>query len=227
MARRELLTVFVKLSAPRILDTLPKSVNVFFLDSEKQCKILDAAQEVFLRYGFKKATMGDIARGAGMSRPSVYLVYCNKEEILRAVITRKIDHSFQEAQENASQCSGMEARMTAILDAWILAPFKLIQTSPESQELLDFVYSFAPDLRKRMLKMFEEQLADAIRSDPETNRDALAKAGLGIELVARLIAVSTAELKYSVKEVAELEQLLAATVKIHVSFLTGRCVPAA
>ncbi|MDF1755639.1 MAG: TetR/AcrR family transcriptional regulator [Verrucomicrobiales bacterium] len=188
---------------------------------EKQDKILEAALEVFLRYGFKKATMADIAEKAEMSRPSLYLVFSNKEEIFRAVMARKMEIFQLEAQAKVEQCTGLEARMTAILHTWILEPYTMVINSPGAEDLLGFVQSFATDLRKEMLGMIEAQLTAIIRSDPETDLTSAKAAGLEIETVARVISYSTTDLKYSVTDPEELEQLLAATVKIYVSFFRG------
>nr|WP_321254094.1 helix-turn-helix domain-containing protein [uncultured Ruegeria sp.] len=49
----------------------------------RQKAILDSAFQAFATYGFRKTSMDDIARGAGMSRPAVYLHYKNKEAIVR------------------------------------------------------------------------------------------------------------------------------------------------
>lgn len=48
--------------------------------------ILQAAWEGFSAYGFRKTSMDDIARGAGMSRPALYLHFKNKEAIFRALV---------------------------------------------------------------------------------------------------------------------------------------------
>lgn len=191
------------------------------MDPEKQDKILDAALEVFIRYGFKKATMGDLAEKAGMSRPSLYLAFSNKEEIFRAVIVRKMEIFQREAQERAEKSTGLEAKLTAVLDAWMLKPYKMISASPEFEDILDFVYSSAADLRRKMLGTLEQQLAEIIRAEPETDQTALAAAGLEIETVARLIAFSSADLKHSISAPDELEQLLTALARINAAFLTG------
>ncbi|MDF1737876.1 MAG: TetR/AcrR family transcriptional regulator [Verrucomicrobiales bacterium] len=192
------------------------------MDTEKQTKVLDAALEVFLRFGFKKTTMGDIARKADMSRPSLYLVYPNKEEILRAVFIRKIEEFSSVAEKKLEKCSGLEAGISAVLDSWIMEPYKLIRTSPESEEILEFGPKFAPDLRDQMMEQIEAQLIGVIQTYSDAKSSTLATSGVTIETVARLIAVSTAEMKQLVRNEKELKQLLSATVKIHASFLGGR-----
>ena len=48
--------------------------------------ILAAAWAGFSAYGFRKTSMDDIARGAGMSRPALYLHFKNKEAIFRSLV---------------------------------------------------------------------------------------------------------------------------------------------
>ncbi len=48
--------------------------------------ILEAARELFTRYGYKKTTMEDIAQALGKGKSSLYYYFKNKEEIFQAVI---------------------------------------------------------------------------------------------------------------------------------------------
>ncbi|MEC5128723.1 TetR/AcrR family transcriptional regulator [Verrucomicrobiales bacterium BCK34] len=191
-------------------------------DPEKQNQILTAALEVFLRYGFKKATMGDIADKAGMSRPSVYLVFPNKEDIFRGVISRKVEEFSRDTKEKLGRCTGVRDGIFAVLETWVVEPFELVSTSPESEELLEFGCSFDPDLRKQMLETTEQQLLQAIRSGLETESGSGEGSGLSDQTLARLITVSTAEMKQCVTSPAELRKLIEATVEVYVSYLSGR-----
>jgi AcrR family transcriptional regulator len=51
--------------------------------------ILSSAYTQFARYGFRKATVEDIARGAGLKKPSVYYYFKSKDEIIRAMVSRE------------------------------------------------------------------------------------------------------------------------------------------
>ena len=53
---------------------------------DKKTKILTAALSVFLRYGYRRVNMNDIAEAAGISRPALYILFRNKEEIFAGVI---------------------------------------------------------------------------------------------------------------------------------------------
>ena len=52
-------------------------------------KIVTIASNVFSKFGFKKATMDDIARAAGMGKSSIYYYFKSKEEIFEAVVQKE------------------------------------------------------------------------------------------------------------------------------------------
>ncbi|MCR9126934.1 MAG: TetR/AcrR family transcriptional regulator [Rhodobacteraceae bacterium] len=59
----------------------------------KLLAIRTAAWEAFSAYGIRKTSMDDIARGAGMSRPALYLRFRNKDEIFRSLVQYYFDTS--------------------------------------------------------------------------------------------------------------------------------------
>jgi AcrR family transcriptional regulator len=60
------------------------------LDSaKKDCILLEAAR-VFARFGFKKASIDDIAREAGVGKGTVYLAAESKEDLFYQVLHREI-----------------------------------------------------------------------------------------------------------------------------------------
>lgn len=56
-------------------------------DPEKRRQILSGAREVFLERGFDAASMGDIARAAGVSKGTLYVYFQNKEDLFAALVT--------------------------------------------------------------------------------------------------------------------------------------------
>jgi len=55
-------------------------------DQEKKEKILEAAKELFSRYGFKKTTVDEMAEAAGISKRTMYTVFDSKEKILAELV---------------------------------------------------------------------------------------------------------------------------------------------
>ena len=52
--------------------------------------ILDVAAGLFARYGFRKTSVADIIRDAGVARATVYKYFSTKEDIFHAVIQREM-----------------------------------------------------------------------------------------------------------------------------------------
>jgi AcrR family transcriptional regulator len=55
-------------------------------DSAKRRQIIEGARQVFLAQGFDAASMGEIARVAGVSKGTLYVYFKDKEELFDAII---------------------------------------------------------------------------------------------------------------------------------------------
>lgn len=55
-------------------------------DLSKKESIREAAKALFLRFGFSKTSMDDIARQSNLAKPSLYYYYPNKEAIFNEVV---------------------------------------------------------------------------------------------------------------------------------------------
>lgn len=56
------------------------------LDSAKRRQILDGARRVFLAQGFDAASMGEIARSAGVSKGTLYVYFTSKEDLFATIV---------------------------------------------------------------------------------------------------------------------------------------------
>ena len=54
---------------------------------DRRMSILQASIDVFLRYGYRKTSMDDLARAAGLSRQGLYLHFASKDELFREAVT--------------------------------------------------------------------------------------------------------------------------------------------
>jgi AcrR family transcriptional regulator len=85
----------------------------------RQLPVLDAAVAVFARYGFRKTSMDEVARAAGVSRQGLYLQFANKEELFRKALTYSLSSQLSAAVAALSrQHDGLEFRLIAACDAW-------------------------------------------------------------------------------------------------------------
>jgi AcrR family transcriptional regulator len=55
-------------------------------DSTKRRQILDGARKVFMDLGFDGASMGEIARSAGVSKGTLYVYFADKNRLFEAIV---------------------------------------------------------------------------------------------------------------------------------------------
>lgn len=55
-----------------------------------RASIVNAASDIFSKYGYKKTTMDDIALALGKGKSSIYYYFRNKEEIFQAVLEQEV-----------------------------------------------------------------------------------------------------------------------------------------
>src|SRR5688572_25054847 len=82
--------------------------------------LLDAALTVFLRYGFRKTSMDDVARAADISRQGLYLHFPTKEDLFRAATRHALEGALRAAGDVlAERARPLEARLVGAFDQWV------------------------------------------------------------------------------------------------------------
>ena len=106
-------------------------------DDPKRSVVLAAALGVFGRYGFQKTSMGEVAKAAGISRPGLYLLFPNKEQLYRVTMQGVMERG-QQAMEAcfADETLSFEERTVAALDA-LLGQYVETQVARDVNELLE------------------------------------------------------------------------------------------
>jgi len=61
-------------------------------DNAKRRQIVEGARAVFLARGFDAASMGDIAKAAGVSKGTLYVYFEDKEELFAAIVQQECSH---------------------------------------------------------------------------------------------------------------------------------------
>lgn len=124
-----------------------ESVSVQPPLSDRLEPILDAAFRAFSVYGYRRTSMDDIAKGAGMSRSALYLHFRNKEDIFRSLAVRYFEEACRdmaEALERPGQ--SLEA---ALLAAFVAKDGKFMEavlSTPHGEELMDAGFAVTGDL---------------------------------------------------------------------------------
>jgi AcrR family transcriptional regulator len=73
--------------------------------------IIDAARALFRKTGFKKTTMGDIARSLGKAKSSLYYYYQSKEDIFEAVLHAEMDELLDQIHESIRGASSSKEKL--------------------------------------------------------------------------------------------------------------------
>jgi TetR/AcrR family transcriptional regulator len=85
------------------------------IQEENEARILDAALEVFSTFGFRGATVDQIAVLAGMTKPNLLYYFRRKQDIYFAVLRRTLDMWLQPLEE-LSPHGEPEKELTAYID---------------------------------------------------------------------------------------------------------------
>jgi AcrR family transcriptional regulator len=108
----------------------------------KEERVIAGATDVFLRYGFARTTMGDIAERVGISRPALYLLFANKEEAFAAVIRRLNDDQLAAIRAALPGLPTLHAKVLFACETWGAHGVDLMTAHPDARDLFDL--SFAP-----------------------------------------------------------------------------------
>ncbi|GAA1032116.1 MULTISPECIES: TetR/AcrR family transcriptional regulator [Amycolatopsis] len=89
------------------------------MGSDRRTQVLDSALEVFARYGYRKASMDDVAKAADISRPGLYFYFSSKPELFRATVRHSLDGSIAAARSVlADSRQPLRERLIGAFDHW-------------------------------------------------------------------------------------------------------------
>lgn len=114
--------------------------------------IIDAALECFLQYGFAKTSLDDIAKRAKLSRPLLYLLFKNKEELFVETLRSMYQADIDEARPALDLQLDKKEKLNRIYESLILKPWMRICKSPAGEEFIGECRRFFPELDKEYEK---------------------------------------------------------------------------
>lgn len=81
--------------------------------------VLTAALEAFLRHGYRKTSMEDVAGAARISRPGLYFLFASKQQLFAAAITRALEEDLTAAaQALDDETRPLPERLLDAFDTW-------------------------------------------------------------------------------------------------------------
>lgn len=172
--------------------------------------MLDAALAVFLRYGYRKTSMEEVARAAQISRQALYLHFATKEQLFAAAVQRFLESGLEVAGRHLRDPSStVEEQLLGALDAWFgrfvgLATGDVEDLHAASEELVG-------PLITEHEEQFVERVARALRSAGLSA--AYKTAGISARQLAETLQATARGLKHSCATRAEFGERMGVAVR--------------
>jgi AcrR family transcriptional regulator len=176
-------------------------MNESLTPPSKRQRAIEAGARVFLRFGFARATMGDIAQAAGMSRPALYLIFCSKEEVFEAVVAHWIEDSLARIAAGLATRSTLGDKLRFACEIWCVEGLELALANPDVRDMTRL-----PAVRKSYSR-FEACLTDILQGAAE-------RSGLDVTAgdLARVIVSAMQGFKQTAQSSEEMRHLIAVQI---------------
>ncbi|MEM7662849.1 MAG: TetR/AcrR family transcriptional regulator [Pseudomonadota bacterium] len=183
-------------------------------NTTKRETVFEAATTVFSRYGFRRTSMSDIAEMAGISRPALYLLFENKEDLFRQLAMDRQNEAIDSASDILSKPGSLNDRVINALLTFERIYYEPVAQSPHGEELMDLSQSIVSEDMKagldRLIALLTQAVEDAISKGEADLSDKASTSRGFIELLMSSIggqkkaAVSTKEFRRRVEDVASI-----------------------
>jgi AcrR family transcriptional regulator len=146
-------------------------------------RILDAAASCVVAYGVERVTLAEIARRAGVSRPTVYRRWTDTREILAALLTSRVIGVWRDVPSQGTGRQALVERIVAVADQ--LRRDEVIMSVLLSSPEVAMVYI------TQRLGTSQQVLIDAAAAEIEAaQRDGSARAGDPRQLAAMVLLIT-------------------------------------
>lgn len=158
---------------------------------EKRGLILATAWALYLRHGFRKVSVEDIASGTGISKGAVYLYFASKEAIFIEVIRENLKAPFAEARRIAAlDTLPVAEKLLQVLRVKIGYHHASVYSATLGGQLIEDTYHLAGALIEQDMKEYQALLVTIIRAADKRGEIALKKHPVGATELAALLILS-------------------------------------
>jgi AcrR family transcriptional regulator len=188
----------------------------------RRAVILDAALRVFGQYGYRRTSMEDIAREAGIAKGTIYLSFASKEEVFQA-LSQHLPRRMRASAEAASRRPGTTAdKLAAMHAAWFGTYAETIRHSPHAAELLDAKHRLSADVVADAANRYKRLVRDVLAEAATAAELDLEPVGLTADTAAELLIASARGLESSAASPAAYRRYLDALVRVMIAGLSSR-----
>ena len=156
--------------------------------------------------------MRDIAQAAGLTRPTLYLTFPDKERIFTAVVEKMVDDKLTEIRRGLQRQKTLETKLRFACNAWAAEGYELVQAHPDAADMFDLGFKSVC----AGYDQFGELLAEIL--DEPLGRSSL-------ELSARDAARAIVFAMRGFKDVATSGAEMRRLIEIHVKLVAGAIEP--
>jgi AcrR family transcriptional regulator len=152
---------------------------------DRRSRILGGARSAFLRFGFERASISDIAAGAGVSRTAVYHYFAGKDEVLRAVVDEMHASTLQASRRVLDETLPIDAALIGLLKSKFGRTLALLNESPHGAELVDATHRLTGPATRIADAIFQGYVVDTLvrngrTADVEAVADTIVAAAKGL-----------------------------------------------
>ena len=159
---------------------------------------------IFCQYGFRKASMEDIAKAAGLSRQSIYKKFGSKEAIFEWALIEAVGLAFDATMSALSdETKSTKDRIAQAFDRWAGDHVGILRSTPHGMEMLNHaneMFAKDPNLDRKSETVFYGAVADLIL------RDGHAKSQKDAEDKSYTLAMTSKGLLFYATDTAEFRQ---------------------
>lgn len=177
----------------------------------KDTRILDTAFELFMRHGYRKVSMSDIAEAIGVSRPTLYASYPNKDAIFAALVLRQRARNEDETTRRLPQANGLAAQLACVFDIWVVAPAASVIDSPNGIDMMANCSVYAAEALGDIYTSLERHLAAVLAPAMRV------KDGMSAGEIAYILRVATTGIKASADNLPALRKVVAGMITMAVA----------
>ena len=181
--------------------------------NDKTELIVQAAQAQFMRYGFAKTTMSDIAAEAGVARQTVYNAFPGKEDILRVVVRQFGEQNLITIKTAWQDDHGIAAKLETYHRLGPVNWFETIRAAPDWAALMEGLHSAAAEELGTLDNAWRSAIKTMVINElPEAPSD--------IDQIIEFIHSASTNAKYGADDVTHLKSRLN-TIKLAALALLG------
>ncbi len=147
--------------------------------------------------------MGDLAEAAGISRPALYLMFDNKEDLFRQLAVFRQKYAIEQATLVLAEKTPLSERFISAILMYEKLYYEPVSESPHGDELMDVNLSIAAEDMKKGSDRFIGVLADALEAAVSAKEATFSDTPLKPKAFVELLMSSIAGVKKGVASIKE------------------------